>query len=137
MKLPLSTAGKDTPGFFTSMTRSLSQRRLWDFSGLFKSLDEDTQKLIGEDTKKDPKEPKDPKNPKNPKKPSKDRGPQVEPPNNTEMEMLLDLMDYIGEGKASFLSGDMEKITGHKGMGPEKFFEKYGRDFRHRHPKGL
>ncbi|KAI9238906.1 MAG: hypothetical protein BYD32DRAFT_435302 [Podila humilis] len=137
MNLPLSTAAKDTPGFFASMTRSLSQRRLWDLSGLFKSLDEDAQRLIGEDTEKDCKEPKDPKNLKNTKKLSKDRGPQIEPPNNTEMELLLDLMDYIGEGKASFLSGDMEKITGHQGMGPEKFFEKYGRDFRRRHPKDL
>ncbi|KAF9334093.1 hypothetical protein BG006_002713 [Podila minutissima] len=143
------TEAKEAPGFFASITRSLSQRRPWSFSGLFKSLVDDTQKTVGEDAKKDPKDPKDPKepskpkdpkdpkDPKNPKKPSKDRGPQVEPPNDTEVEMMLDLMDYIAEGRATFLSGDMEKITGHQGMGPEEFFKKHGRDFRRRHPKDL
>ncbi|KAF9429743.1 hypothetical protein BGZ94_009642 [Podila epigama] len=123
----------DSPGFFVSISRVFDrQRHMWDMSALFKSLKgvsenpvgQNRQDMVGDETgaRKDSMIP------------SKGSEPHVEPPNNTEVEMLLDLMDYINEGKASFLSGDFEKITGHQGMGPEKFFEKHGPEFRQRPP---
>ncbi|KAG0092371.1 hypothetical protein BGZ92_009949 [Podila epicladia] len=146
LKVHLDDASPPATVTFKTVTRDECKNYLLSLRERTGSLEDDSQKIVGEDTDKDPKDPeapkkpkdpKDPRDPKKPKKPSKDHGPQVEPPNDTEIEMVLDLMDYITEGRATFLSGDMEKITGHQGMGPEEFFEKHGKDFRRRHSKEL
>ncbi|KAG0333478.1 hypothetical protein BG004_000829 [Podila humilis] len=91
--------------------------------------DGDTDRLIDVLDCQDP--PRDSKDPSSASSSSSSKGNhRVEPPNDTEIELMLDLMDYINEGKATFQSGDMEKITGKQGMGPEKFFEKNGDRFR-------
>ncbi|KAG0295306.1 hypothetical protein BGZ98_001438, partial [Dissophora globulifera] len=83
------------------------------------------------DMPKEPKEPNDPKEPKKP--PPKHRTPHLDPPNDDEVDLILDLLDYIHEGRATFQSGDLEKVAGIRGRDAKDFFEKYARDFRPSH----
>ncbi|KAF9082286.1 hypothetical protein BGX23_012602 [Mortierella sp. AD031] len=62
-------------------------------------------------------------------------GPELEAPNDTEVDLVLELLDYINEGRATFQSGDLLKITGDRGNDAKAFFEKHGRDFRQRSPQ--
>ncbi|KAF9176018.1 hypothetical protein BGX21_001155 [Mortierella sp. AD011] len=64
---------------------------------------------------------------KNPKKCHRLR---LGPPGDDEVDLILDLMKYIGEGRATFQSGDLEKITGNQGTDAKGFFEKYASNFR-------
>ncbi|KAG0354763.1 hypothetical protein BG005_006217 [Podila minutissima] len=45
-------------------------------------------------------------------------------PNDSTIRLLLDELELINRGEASFVSGDLEKITGHKGKTPRDFFKK-------------
>ncbi|KAF9348995.1 hypothetical protein BGX26_012647 [Mortierella sp. AD094] len=64
---------------------------------------------------------------KNPKKCHRLR---LEPPNDDEVELILDLMEYIGEGRATFQSGDLKKITGMQGTNAKDFLNKHASNFR-------
>ncbi|KAF9162369.1 hypothetical protein DFQ26_003611 [Actinomortierella ambigua] len=55
--------------------------------------------------------------------------PELDAPNDTEINTLLELLDYIREGRATFISGDIEKITGKKGQKPKTFFDRHGKEF--------
>ncbi|KAF9330013.1 hypothetical protein BG006_006985 [Podila minutissima] len=45
-------------------------------------------------------------------------------PNDATIRLLLDELELIKRDEASFVSGDLEKITGHKGKTPRDFFMK-------------
>ncbi|ORY88937.1 hypothetical protein BCR41DRAFT_391065 [Lobosporangium transversale] len=45
-------------------------------------------------------------------------------PNDAAIDLLLDELDLIRQGEAGFVSGDLEKITGHEGKTIKDFFEK-------------
>ncbi|GJJ79171.1 hypothetical protein EMPS_11530 [Entomortierella parvispora] len=72
------------------------------------------------------------KDPRGKKPPPKEKDPELEAPNDTEVEFLLQLMEYIHEERATFQSGDLKKITGRKGVDAHVFFAKHARDFRSR-----
>ncbi|KAF9350225.1 hypothetical protein BGX34_001346 [Mortierella sp. NVP85] len=61
--------------------------------------------------------------------PPKHRKPKLKAPIDAEVDLMLDLLDYIGEGRATFQSGDLEKVAGIKGADAKDFFEKYAEDF--------
>ncbi|KAF9964999.1 hypothetical protein BGZ70_005553, partial [Mortierella alpina] len=79
----------------------------------------------------DPQAPCDPC-PSPPRQPSKAKGPKLEAPNDTEVELILALLKYIDEGRATFQSGDLEKITGCRGTHAKAFFEEHAQEFRAR-----
>ncbi|CAO3568551.1 unnamed protein product [Mortierella alpina] len=79
----------------------------------------------------DPHAPCDPC-PSPPRQPSKSKGPKLEAPNDTEVELILALMKYIDEGRATFQSGDLEKITGCRGALAKAFFKEHAHEFRAR-----
>ncbi|KAF9575482.1 hypothetical protein EC968_002743 [Mortierella alpina] len=79
----------------------------------------------------DPHAPCDPC-PSPPELPSKPKGPKLEAPNDTEVELILALLKYIDENRATFQSGDLEKITGSRGADAKCFFEEHAHDFRAR-----
>ncbi|KAG0056169.1 hypothetical protein BGZ83_006078 [Gryganskiella cystojenkinii] len=82
---------------------------------------------------KDPDDPcKDPSCGKDPKKP-KESGPELEAPNDTEVDLVVELLEYMHEGRATFQSGDLKKITGIDGVNASVFFEKNARNFRKGH----
>ncbi|KAG9320355.1 hypothetical protein KVV02_002088 [Mortierella alpina] len=60
-----------------------------------------------------------------PKQPSKPKGPKLEAPNDTEVELIMALLKYVDENRATFQSGDLEKITGNRGADAETFFEEH------------
>ncbi|ORZ09674.1 hypothetical protein BCR41DRAFT_134375 [Lobosporangium transversale] len=60
------------------------------------------------------------------------RRPRLDPPNDTEVSLILQLLDYISEGHAKFQSGDLKKVAGIRGCNAKQFFEKYALDFRGR-----
>ncbi|KAG0257568.1 hypothetical protein BG011_003886 [Mortierella polycephala] len=68
----------------------------------------------------------------NPKDP-KEKQPRLGVPNDTEIDLMTELMEYIGENRATFQSGDLEKITGERGANAKDFFEKHARDFTPRY----
>ncbi|KAI8605992.1 hypothetical protein EDD21DRAFT_349528 [Dissophora ornata] len=79
---------------------------------------------------------KDRKNPDDPCKcPTKD--PQLEAPIDDEVDLILDLLDHINEGRAAFQSGDLKKVAGIRGEDATGFFERYAQDFRQRPRKDL
>ncbi|KAG0371398.1 hypothetical protein BC939DRAFT_528459 [Gamsiella multidivaricata] len=77
------------------------------------------------------KEPgKEPKQPDEPgKEPPMHHPPNLLPPNDDEVELILDLLDYINEGRATFQSGDLEKVAGIRGNNAKDFFKRYRQDF--------
>ncbi|KAG0212246.1 hypothetical protein BGX28_006599 [Mortierella sp. GBA30] len=107
----------------------------------FEHVDEGT-KIIGKEPPNDPceppKEPEEPgKKPPNeplpptrPKEPKKPKGPKLEAPNDTEVELIMELLKYIDENRATFQSGDLEKITGSRGADASAFFKEHAREFR-------
>ncbi|KAF9921321.1 hypothetical protein FBU30_008688 [Linnemannia zychae] len=60
------------------------------------------------------------------------RGPELGAPNDTEIDLILELLEYINEKRATFQSGDLEKITGKRGNNAKNFFEEHRRNFRQR-----
>lgn len=60
--------------------------------------------------------------------------PELDAPNDTEIDLVLELLEYINDNRATFQSGDLEKITGERGNNAKAFFEEYARNFRQRHP---
>jgi hypothetical protein len=72
-----------------------------------------------------PDHPQEPETPE----PPKPRKPIPRPPNDAEVELILDLLDYINEGRATFQSGDLEKVAGIRGANAKDFFEEYKEDF--------
>ncbi|KAF8980647.1 hypothetical protein BGZ46_003918 [Entomortierella lignicola] len=50
--------------------------------------------------------------------------PRLEPPNDDEVELVLELMEYIGEDRTTFQSGDLKKITGMEGSTAKDFCQK-------------
>ncbi|KAF9180143.1 hypothetical protein BGZ51_006429 [Haplosporangium sp. Z 767] len=64
----------------------------------------------------------------NPKDPE-EKQPRLGAPNDTEVDLMTELMEYIGENRATFQSGDLEKITGERGANAKDFFEKHARNF--------
>ncbi|KAF9975441.1 hypothetical protein BGZ65_008243 [Modicella reniformis] len=81
-----------------------------------------------------PEEPFEPDQPGKPDepgtRPSRHLTPQLEAPNDAEVDLVLDLLDYISEGRATFQSGDLEKVAGIRGANAKNFFEKYEQDFQ-------
>ncbi|KAG0243828.1 hypothetical protein BGX31_010152 [Mortierella sp. GBA43] len=72
-----------------------------------------------------PDHPQEPETPE----PPKPRKPILRPPNDAEVELILDLLDYINEGRATFQSGDLQKVAGIRGANAKDFFEEYKEDF--------
>ncbi|KAG0274111.1 hypothetical protein BGZ96_004490 [Linnemannia gamsii] len=68
------------------------------------------------------------------KSPKRGHEPELDAPNDTEIDLVLELLDYINDNRATFQSGDLEKITGERGNNAKAFFEEYARNFRQRHP---
>ncbi|KAG0258839.1 hypothetical protein BGZ95_004858 [Linnemannia exigua] len=68
------------------------------------------------------------------KPPEHGQGPVLGAPNDTEIDLILELLDYINENRATFQSGDLEKITGERGNDAKRFFEQNGSDFRPHRP---
>ncbi|KAF9127298.1 hypothetical protein BGW39_005956 [Mortierella sp. 14UC] len=64
------------------------------------------------------------------KPPKRGHGPALGAPNDTEIDLIMELLDYINEGRATFQSGDLEKITGVRGNDAKTFFKQNGSDFR-------
>lgn len=60
----------------------------------------------------------------------KEHEPVLEAPNDTEIDLILELLDYINENRATFQSGDLQKITGERGNNAKAFFEEHARNFR-------
>lgn len=60
----------------------------------------------------------------------KEHEPVLEAPNDTEIDLVLELLDYINENRATFQSGDLQKITGERGNNAKAFFEEHARNFR-------
>ncbi|KAF9959481.1 hypothetical protein BGZ72_009533 [Mortierella alpina] len=67
-----------------------------------------------------------------PRQPSKSKGPKLEAPNDTEVELIMALLKYVDENRATFQSGDLEKITGSRGADAKAFFEEHAKEFRAR-----
>lgn len=130
-----------------------------DLSAKLNSMDtcEDPEQLPLAEELIDPLDPLDPKAPEEPEhedsgepmvpealepgqtdqadddgEPPKPRKPKLKAPIDAEVDLMLDLLDYIGEGRATFQSGDLEKVTGIKGADAKDFFEKYAEDFARR-----
>lgn len=61
---------------------------------------------------------------------TKEHEPVLEAPNDTEIDLILELLDYINENRATFQSGDLKKITGEQGNNAKAFFEEHARNFR-------
>lgn len=72
------------------------------------------------------------KDPQGKKPPPKEKGPELKAPNDTEVEFMLQLLEYMHEERATFQSGDLKRITGHKGVDAHDFFTKHARNFRAR-----
>ena len=64
------------------------------------------------------------------KSPKKKHEPVLEAPNDTEVDLVLELLDYINENRATFQSGDLQKITGERGNNAKAFFEEHAHNFR-------
>ncbi|KAK3835018.1 MAG: hypothetical protein J3R72DRAFT_452008 [Linnemannia gamsii] len=64
------------------------------------------------------------------KPPENGHGPALGAPNDTEIDLILELLDYINESRATFQSGDLEKLTGERGNGAKRFFEQNSSDFQ-------
>ncbi|KAG0056123.1 hypothetical protein BGZ89_002191 [Linnemannia elongata] len=60
----------------------------------------------------------------------KEHEPVLEAPSDTEIDLVLELLDYINENRATFQSGDLQKITGERGNNAKAFFEEHARNFR-------
>ncbi|KAF9321563.1 hypothetical protein BGZ91_004504 [Linnemannia elongata] len=60
----------------------------------------------------------------------KEHEPVLEAPSDTEIDLVLELLDYITENRATFQSGDLQKITGERGNNAKAFFEEHARNFR-------
>ncbi|KAI1306425.1 hypothetical protein EDD11_004756 [Mortierella claussenii] len=69
--------------------------------------------------------------PCDPEDPPAHHRPQLEAPNDTEVDLILDLLDYINEGRATFQSGDLEKLAGIRGADAKRFCEDYAYSFRY------
>lgn len=76
------------------------------------------------------------KDPQGKKPPPREKGPELKAPNDTEVELMLQLLDYMHEGRATFQSGDLKKITGREGVNAHDFFAKHARNFR-AHPSSV
>ncbi|KAG9067656.1 hypothetical protein KI688_011243 [Linnemannia hyalina] len=63
------------------------------------------------------------------KSPKKGHAPVLEAPNDTEIDLVLELLDYINESRATFQSGDLLKITGERGNNAKAFFEEHACNF--------
>lgn len=68
------------------------------------------------------------------KKSKRGHEPELEAPNDTEIDLILELLDYINDNRANFQSGDLKKITGEQGNNAKAFFEEHARNFRQHHP---
>ncbi|KAF9541270.1 hypothetical protein EC957_003285 [Mortierella hygrophila] len=66
------------------------------------------------------------------KSPKKGHEPMLKAPNDTEIDLVLELLDYINENRATFQSGDLQKITGERGNNAKAFFEEHACNFHKR-----
>jgi len=57
---------------------------------------------------------------------------RMDVPNDTEINVILEYLEYVKEGKANFTSDDLKKITGNEGEPIRRFFEKHSKEFRPR-----
>ncbi|KAF9142334.1 hypothetical protein BG015_000957 [Linnemannia schmuckeri] len=71
------------------------------------------------------------------KSPKRGHEPVLDAPNDTKIELVLELLDYINDNRASFQSGDLEKITGKRGNNAKAFFKEHARNFRKRQPAAI
>ncbi|KAF8933213.1 hypothetical protein BGZ47_010967 [Haplosporangium gracile] len=71
------------------------------------------------------------------KSPKRGHEPVLGAPNDTEINLVLELLDYINDNRATFQSGDLEKITGKRGNNAKAFFEEHARNFRKRQPTAI
>lgn len=53
-------------------------------------------------------------------------------PNESMINLLLDELELVKKGDAGFVSGDLEKILGHRGKPVKDFLRKHKDEFRHR-----
>ncbi|KAF9554948.1 hypothetical protein BGW38_009276 [Lunasporangiospora selenospora] len=56
--------------------------------------------------------------------------PRLPPPNDSEVELILQLLEYINEGKATYHSDDLRKITGGRGQKAADFFKRHSDEFK-------